>query len=100
MIDTGSIKTGQRKDAGMNVEITNVTKNENAKYVEMTCGKISALVCFHTFSNGKELISVVCKNASHKVWGGIGKQYRNIFEAVNGYKSESMKAMIRAAVTA
>jgi hypothetical protein len=43
-------------------------------------------------------VRVCCQNAAHRTWRtGAGKLFPTIAEAVAGYKSPAMKAIIRAA---
>jgi len=68
-------------------------RNENGRVnFEMICGKKAAYVGYHA-----ELgtIDVLCKNASHKVWKGMGRRFWGGWsEAKAAYKSPEMRAMI------
>jgi hypothetical protein len=46
---------------------------------------------------GSSYINVLCKNASHRAWGGLGKTFQTAEEAVAGYKTSEMKAIIQSA---
>lgn len=77
----------------MQVIITKANAVETGKYIEADCGKISA----HIFISDFGYINVCCKNASHKAWKANGRYFRSFDEALNGYKSAEMKAIINAA---
>lgn len=79
----------------MDIQISNVTKTDSAKYVQATCGKVSAFVAFSNHG-----VQVVCHNAAHKVWRGSGKHFDSADEAINNYRSGEMKAIISAAAAA
>lgn len=74
----------------MNIEIIKESK-ENGHYIEAACGKTTALVG----RSAAGYISVVCKNASHRVWRGLGRTFGSVEEAVESYKKPEMKAIIR-----
>jgi len=76
----------------MDLQIINQTKEENILSLEINNGKKSAFI----YQNKKiGYIQVICKNAAHKVWGGMGRCFNNYDEAIEAYKSSDMKAMIR-----
>ena len=75
----------------MDLQIINQTKEENILSLEMSSGKKTAFI----YQNKKlGYVRVICKNAAHKVWGGIGRCFNNYKEAITSYKSSDMKAMI------
>jgi len=65
----------------------------SGKYIEAACGKTSAKVYISQFG----FIQVCCNNASHKAWKSSGRHFRTFDEALAGYKSAEMKAIISAA---
>ena len=66
-------------------------------YFEMTCGKqnLQITVSNHTLC---KRINVVSCNASHKAWGGLGRAYSTLNEALDttnkGYKNEKVRRMV------
>jgi hypothetical protein len=76
----------------MQVIITSVEHTECGKYFLVDCGKTSA----HIYISKLGYINVCCKNASHKVWNKSGRYFRTFQEALDGYKSSEMKAIISA----
>ena len=75
----------------MMVAIESIEKNEFGKYISASCGKKEAHIIL--YNDGS--VNVVCKNASHKVWKSCGRMFDCVEDAINGYKSSEMKAMIR-----
>lgn len=80
----------------MQVLITRAEAVETGKYIEADCNKISA----HIYISKAGYINVCCKNASHKAWKANGRYFRTFDEALSGYKSAEMKAIITAAMQA
>lgn len=76
----------------MNVQINEVTKQNGYTYISLSCEKMSANVAV-----GPHGVRVVNRNASHRAWGGMGKQFDNFAEAKANYKSSAMKSIIEAA---
>ena len=77
----------------MNIEIIR-QKNENGyKVFEMACGKKQAYILERSGSKN-DYVNVICQNDSHRAWKGMGRIFRNFDEAIEGYKSSEMKAMI------
>ena len=64
------------------------------RYIRATTGKTSATVSFEIDGDS---VRVCNHNAANKVWGGQGKLFSSIGEALNNYKSAAMKAIIFAA---
>jgi hypothetical protein len=81
----------------MQTLITEHTQSEIAHYVTATCEKTTATVVIDKPAAAYPRIQVICQNASHRVWRGSGKFFRTTEEALNGYKSGAMKAIIMAA---
>jgi len=75
---------------------TEVAKNADDTYITVSDGKHSAFVVI--YGNGQ--VGVTCHNASHRVFRRSGRMFDSIFQAISGYKSESMKSMIEAAYKA
>ncbi len=80
----------------MQVLITRAEADENGKYIEADCVKISAHIYISKFG----YINVCCKNASHKAWKANGRYFRTFDEALAGYKSAEMQAIINAVLQA
>lgn len=75
----------------MDVIITRHERTADSHLFELNCGKQSAHVWV------SPLHVMVCNlNASHRVWGGLGKRFDNIEHAFTGYKSAAMRAMLQA----
>ncbi len=72
--------------------ITNRTQDERGISVEAFCGNKSAFIYI-----AKNYISVVCNNASHRVFRGTGRMFKNFDEALEAYQSSEMKNIIEAA---
>ncbi len=80
----------------MQIQVINAkTSDYGSFHFEATCGKTSAFVSIH--SRG---VNVICQNASHKAWGGMGRSFKSLEEAVNAYKKAEMKQIITAAAFA
>lgn len=58
-------------------------------YVEASCGNVSAIICIHDHG-----IRVICQNAAHKAWSGMGRFFSSINDAMAGYKKQEMKDLI------
>lgn len=59
------------------------------RIVHATCGKKTATVMV-----SENWIQVVCENASHKAWRGMGRSFPSLAAAREGYKSSEMRAII------
>jgi hypothetical protein len=46
------------------------------------------------------LVTVCCKNAANRAWGGLGKKFPTIENALTSYKSAAAKAIIAYAIEA
>lgn len=77
----------------MNVQIISDKKEilptGTYRIIEIECGKRQAMVTV-----GPDYVSVICKNAAHRVWKGAPKCWENFEAALANYKSSSMKAII------
>lgn len=76
----------------MTIQISEVVRTEHGTYVSAACGKVSAFVSVTSWG-----LQVCCKNASHRVWRGAGKHFHTLADALAGYRSQEMQAMIIAA---
>ena len=79
----------------MQVIITKQAKQNDSHLFEITCGKKTAHIWVSPFN-----VMVCCLNASHRAWGGLGKRFDSLQDAINGYKSAEMKAIIQTAAEA
>lgn len=78
----------------MEMQINKTYNIGGIKGVEIVCGKTTAEVTVT-----REQVIVLCKNASNRAWGGIGRVFRNFQDAKDGYKSSVMKSIIEYAET-
>lgn len=79
--------------------LTKITKTATSHLVEITDGKKTMQVW------ASEYNIMICQtsNASHKVWGGLGKSFQTFEQAIESYKSAFMKdsiAMAQQAIAA
>ena len=79
----------------MVILVEEIVRDKYAIYVTATCEKKSAFISVEKDGS----LNVCCRNASHNVWKGSGRFFNNEDEALNGYKSSEMKALIRMAVS-
>ena len=73
------------------VLISEIVIKDSGIYADATCGKTKAYVCITSYE-----FRVIVQNASHKAWRGCGRGFRSVKEAIDAYKSEDVKAIIRA----
>ena len=78
----------------MDILVEEKVESEYGTYITASTGKKSAFI---TVSKDGSL-QVCCKNASHRAWNGFGRYFENVEDALNGYKSGAMKALIQMAV--
>jgi len=64
-------------------------------YVEMVCGKHSALVV--VCRGASNYVQVVVQNAMSRAWRGMGKRFANVESAAAAYKTDAIRNMIYAA---
>lgn len=64
-------------------------------YVEMQCGKHSALVV--VCKGSSNYVQVVVQNAVNRAWRGMGKRFASLESALLAYKTDAIRGMIRAA---
>lgn len=77
----------------MNVIINQTYKTCRMVYFEASCGATSATVGYGLEDKS---VSVVCGNASNRVWKGTGRTFVSIDAALESYKSEAMRLIINA----
>lgn len=79
----------------MQVQITKQAIKPESALFELVCGKQSAHIWVTPH------YTMVCNlNASHRAWGGLGKRFDSLQDAMAGYKSAAMRAMIQTAAEA
>lgn len=76
----------------MNILLTTYREHDAYKYWEMTDGKKSAWIL-----QGRDYVTVCAKNATHRAWRGLGKNFENFDQAKNGYRSAFMRGAIELA---
>ena len=87
-------QTKERRNQ-MQVLIESQEKIEGRIYFELSTEKKSAHISFNPELNS---INVLCRNASHKAYKGMGRTFWNGWnEALEAYKSSDMKEMIKVA---
>jgi hypothetical protein len=64
-------------------------------YVEMTCGKHSALVI--VCRGATNYVQVIVQNAAHRAYRGMGKRFASMEAALNAYKTAAVRGMIETA---
>lgn len=64
-------------------------------YVEMTCGKHSALVV--VCRGATNYVQVVVQNAMNRAWKGMGKRFATADAALKAYKTDAIRSMIQTA---
>ena len=76
------------------IKISLLEQIETFDYIgyEATCGKKEGYVFISKRSGGS--ITVLCINAAHKVYRGLGRSFNTIEEALGAYKSPEMKSII------
>ena len=75
----------------MGIMITSQSQNNGRVYFELSSEKKDASISFNAELG---MVNVLCKNASHKAWKGVGRTFWSFEEARAAYKSSDMKAMI------
>lgn len=76
----------------MHIMINEFIKENGYTYMSFSSERTEAEVSVGPFG-----VRVLNKNASHRVWGGLGRHFASFEEAKAGYKSSAMKAIINAA---
>ena len=75
----------------MTIQIINQSQVGSRVYFELATDKQSALI---SYSRESGSVRVICQNAAHKVWRGMGKAFDGFDNAKAAYKSSGMRAMI------
>jgi hypothetical protein len=81
----------------MQVLVTNHVETEDGIAFAATCGNKSAEIWI---SKRTSAIDVCCINAMHKAWRGVGRVFWSREDALNGYKSAEMRAIVATALGA
>lgn len=76
----------------MQIAIEAIGHTEIGSYFTVSGPKKTAQVAIT-----KHGVQVVCCNAMHRVWRGMGRRFNNKAEALAGYKSSEMHALIETA---
>jgi len=79
------------KGETMGIMITSQSQDNGRVYFELSSEKKDANISFNAELG---MVNVLCKNASHKTWKGVGRTFWSFEEARAAYKSSDMKAMI------
>lgn len=64
-------------------------------YVELTCGKHSALVVI--CRGATNYVQVIVQNAMHRAYRGMGKRFATVETALKAYKTDAVRSMIETA---
>ena len=83
--------TPNHKERTMAIQIINQSQAGSRVYFELTTGKQSALI---SYSRESGSVRVICQNAAHRVWRGMGTAFDGFANAKAAYKSSGMRAMI------
>ena len=75
----------------MDIMVTNHSNANGRISYEMTSGTKTAYVSSNAALG---VVDVLCMNASHRAWRGMGRTFGSWTEAKAAYKSADMKAMI------
>ena len=81
----------------MNIHILTTSESNYSHHFEAACENVRAYVGLSKHNAG---LCVLCMNASHRAWKGVGRSFASVELALEAYKSSEMKAIIRAAVDA
>ena len=88
---TKASKQRTTKGNAMEIIITSQSQEDGRVYFELSSGKKDADISYNAELG---MVRVLCKNASHKVWKGVGRTFWSFEEARAAYKSRDMQAMI------
>lgn len=75
--------------------VNHVANNPQQFFCDLTSGKTRAIINRSKGSDPR--FWVCCKNASHKVYRGLGRPFDTLDDALADYKSPRMKTIINAA---
>jgi len=64
-------------------------------YVELQCGKHSALVV--VCRGASNYVQVIVQNAMNRAWRGMGRRFANVEAAMAAYKTAAVRTMIETA---
>ena len=64
-------------------------------YVELVCGKHSALVV--VCKGASNYVQVIVQNAMNRAWRGMGRRFATVDAALAAYKTAAVRTMIEAA---
>ena len=64
-------------------------------YVELQCGKHSALVV--VCRGASNYVQVIVQNAMNRAWRGMGRRFANVEAAMAAYKTAAVRKMIETA---
>jgi uncharacterized metal-binding protein len=64
-------------------------------YVELQCGKHSALVV--VCKGASNYVQVIVQNAMNRAWRGMGRRFATVDAALAAYKTAAVRTMIEAA---
>lgn len=78
----------------MEVLITEHNVEGPRTHFNMICKNMEVYVCHNSESN---VVNVICKNASHRVYRSMGRFFDDWSKAIDGYKSGAVKEMISTA---
>lgn len=77
----------------LNVTIKELIRKDGQIIADCECGKTNAFVWIHEAG-----IRIICNNAAHKAWKGMGRFFHRESEALSSYKSIEMKSIILKAI--
>jgi hypothetical protein len=97
---TRATETRKRKpETEMEINITDTSTQKalgnDYLYVEMQCGKHSALVV--VCRGATDYVQVIVQNAANRAWRGMGKRFANMETALNAYRTAAIRGMIQTA---
>jgi len=64
-------------------------------YVELVCGKHSALVV--VCKGASNYVQVIVQNAMNRAWRGMGRRFATVDAALAAYKTAAVRTMIETA---
>lgn len=79
----------------MNILITDRHESELSITLGMICEGKEAVVSPYKPGARLQGLQVLCVNAAHKCWRGGGRYFASVADALAGYRSPEMRAMIQ-----
>lgn len=83
----------------MNAMITDTSRQtalgNEYLYVELQCGKHSALVV--VCKGASNYVQVIVQNAMNRAWRGMGRRFATVDAALAAYKTAAVRTMIETA---